>query len=220
MTTPQKRGWLRAGRPAAGDAGSITMALLFTLVGLSVTAIIGPTVVTQIKNSGIAAGRVRALHAAQTGLTVAVGQIRAAKDPQTSLGDLDALPCGPLSGPVGGGSGATYTVTIAYLSEDPNGAWTVSDPLPCGSLTEPPAYAALSATGVDGAVTRRLRTTYRFRSSWANIPGGRIRQFTDQSLCLDAGSASPAAGAAVRLQQCQPGASAQQTFGYYPDLSI
>lgn len=58
------------------DRGSLPMALLLTLVGVSLSALLVPIVVTQVNSTRVDARQVNALNAAHTGLQAALGQIR------------------------------------------------------------------------------------------------------------------------------------------------
>ncbi len=64
-----------------------------------------------------------------------------------------------------------------------------------------------------------------FRTPNANLLGGLLQLATpagSAALCMDAGSADPPAGAAVRLGYCSPltPPAAQQVFGYRTDLTL
>jgi hypothetical protein len=209
-------------RSPGSDTGSIVMALLFVLVGLSLTAVMTPMVVVQITGTRVDMARVHSLHAAQTGIDVALGQIRAATDPNSGLGIPTKLPCGPFSGQVNTGSSPTYQVTISYVATDPQGRWATTSPMTCPPATTP-AYAILLADGVDGSATRSLRATYTFASTNSHLVGGPIHVFIvsgKPDLCLDAGSSNPPLGTQVWVRPCTAGGSPQQSFGYYTDLSL
>jgi hypothetical protein len=85
-----------------------------------------------------------------------------------------------------------------------------------------PTTATITSLGTNGPTTRTLVATYVFSTSNTNIPGGSIRIETttlSTNQCLDGGSvASPAAGTAVTMQDCN--GSSQQQFGYTPDLYL
>lgn len=195
----------RAHAPAR-DAGSLAMALLLTLVGVTLSALLVPVVLAQVSATRTGAQRADALTAAQTGLDVALGQLRAATD-AAGRGVPGSLPCGPLSG------SPTYQVTIAYLAGDPSGKpdeWVDANAMTCsGGMANTPAYAVLRATGTAGSVTRRLRATYRFKLLNERPPGGLIRVIGQEHLCLEAGTD----GTTLQLQPCSPG-SPRQRFAY------
>ena len=164
----------------------------------------------------------------------------------TAGGLISELPCGsdldnpadPLAGTVSAGDNAGYQVSIDYFQVDPKGHdqdanWITTYRIPCvgGTGTKiTPSYALLRSTGTDSAggsgakvLTRRLVATYTFKLTNANITGGLIHVFrtsvNQNDLCLDAGSATPAAGAAVTMQPCSPG-SGSQTFAYNTNLTL
>jgi hypothetical protein len=217
------------------DRGSMTFAMLLIVVGVSLTALLSPTVLGQIQATRSEVQRGHALHAAQAGLDVALGHIRAVGDSDgNGNGTPKDLPCGPFTGNVDPAGNSSYTVHIYYLDDDPAGSWYATDPIPCTSTgTHPiiPNYALLVADGVDRptgsstqAAHRSLKATYTFQSASANIPGGLIRVYKSyfmyiSDLCLDAGSADPPAGTDLKVRNCVTG-SAQQTFAYNPDLTL
>lgn len=216
------------------DAGSLPLAMLLTLVGLTLSALLAPMVLVQISATRADTGRVRTLHAAQAGLDVALGHIRAARDANGD-GLLAKLPCGPLDGSVGAGVVTRYEVTIDYLGTDPMGrssGWVAANRIPCspggGTLTTP-AFALLRAKGVDrptGPFTsdarRSLQATYAFSTTNQNIAGGLIHVYKTAAgadLCMDAGSGSPAAGTTLQMRPCSPGNS-RQLFIYDKNLNL
>jgi hypothetical protein len=216
------------------ERGSLPLAMLVTLIGVMLSAVLTPVLLNQVQSTRNQTERVHALAAAQTGIDVALGQIRNAND-GAGNGVRTALPCGPLSGSVGVGGAARYQVTIDYLMSDPRGqsdVWVTANRLPClaGNGTAiVPAYALLRAAGTDratGAFTavpiRSLRATYPFQTTNGNVAGGLIHVFktaTSQDLCLDAGSATPAVATNVTMRPCTT-ASAQQTFAYDRNLTL
>jgi hypothetical protein len=84
---------------AGDDAGSLPIALLVTLVGVSLSALPSTMVVNQIGATRHSSDRVQAVDAVQAGLDVGLAHIRAAFDDYG--GDRHKLPCGPLKGKVG-----------------------------------------------------------------------------------------------------------------------
>lgn len=226
------RGASLARRPR-GDRGSLPMALLLVLVGMSLSALLVPLVLTQIQSTTLNNHRLRALNAAQAGLDVAIGQIRAAND-GSGAGVLLDLPCGPMAGAVSAGGPAQYSVTIEYYDADPRGqtansTWKSTHRIACypgGGTDSTPVSALMYATGTDPSPprpeSRRLQGTYTFETTNQNIPGGLIHVYqtaTSTDLCLDAGTGSPAAGTNVRMQPCTPGAISQ-TFAYLSNLNL
>jgi hypothetical protein len=206
-----------------GDTGSMPLAALLAIIGVGLSTMLLPVTVTQIGSTRTQMQWVRALHAAQTGLDVALGRIRAAQN--GGVGELDLLPCGPLSGNVQADGGPGFDVEIFYLNADPRGrardnAWLDANKQTCGA--EVTSYALLRSRGTDGNTTRRMWGTYVFRTSNAPVPGGLIHALktgTNPDLCLDAGSAAPPAGTLVLMQPCSPGAK-QQTWAYQTNLYL
>jgi hypothetical protein len=163
------------------DSGSLTMALLLTLVGVVLSALLVPIVVTQVESTRFDARRVDALNAAHAGLEVALGQIQVAVQAADSgsgsgglVGDLLCVilhscpsgdlpvPC-TLQGDVGTGSAARYRVTIEYFGPgDP----PTANRIPCDpqrGTSGVPASAVLRSAGTEQATTRTLEATYTFQ---------------------------------------------------------
>ncbi|MBG0830665.1 RICIN domain-containing protein [Planomonospora sp. ID67723] len=224
---PTSKPCRRAGvpRPGTGDRGSLPMALLLTLVGISLSALLVPVVIGQITVTRTGSERVHALHAAQAGIDAALGQIRAAAD-GAGNGVVEKLPSCELSGnllPDSSLDSPRYRVEITYRNAD---GTVLACPPP-----DVPATASIVATGTEtpeGAFgtgtkgTRTLEATYSFQTTNANIAGGAIpvAQPTIAPLCMDAGPVDPPApGTPLRMQPCKPGVSEQQ-FAYTEDLSL
>jgi hypothetical protein len=197
--------------------------MLLILVGMSLSALLAPMVLTQVASTRLDARRVHALNAAQAGLDVALGHVRAATD-SAGNGALVRLPCAPLTGRVGAGGTATYEVTVSYFTA---AATLMTDCVATGGppITVP-AYARFDSRGsvTSGGSTsiRSLGATYTFQTTNQNLAGGLIhvyRTALGQDLCLDAGSGSPTSGTEVRLQLCDA-TSAGQRFAYETNLSI
>lgn len=215
MTRPRRR----------RDEGSLPIALLVTMVATMLSGMIAAVSASGLSTARSATERPRLLDAAMAGLEVMVGHIRAASD-GAGNGVLTALPCGPYAGTVGTGSGAggreTYRVTVQYLDIDATTAISCS---PGSGPASIPRYAALTSVGTEPSTgaTRTLTSRYAVGSTNANVAGGRFRAWTTvgavQYPCLDAGSATPAAGAAVTLAVCVPG-SQQQIWAYNASLQI
>jgi hypothetical protein len=216
------------------DRGSMPMALLLTLVGTSLSALLVPMVVTQVGTTREDAQRVHALHAAEAGLDVALSHIRAAVD-ASGNGVMASLPCGPFTGRVGVAGTARYQVSVDYLPSDPRGqssAWVTTNRIRCvagaGTITTP-VFALLRADGTDRATGafgtsesgRTLAATYTFQTTTANVSGGLVHVYrtSGADLCLDAGSASPAPGANLQVKTCDPTSDAQK-FAYQSNLTL
>jgi len=223
----------RSRRWPADDPGSLPLAMLLTMVGVMVSALLVPMVLTQIESTRDHIRRINALNAALTGVDVALGHIRAAND-GFGGGVLAGLPCGPLSGDVGVGGTARYQVTIDYFAVDPQGqpdSWIAANRFPCaagGGTPTMPTYALLRSQGTDqptgdfGSVaSRSVQGTYTFHTTDLSLAGGLIRVYNSpvSNLCMDAGSDSPAVGDNLRMKHCSP-ASSEQTFAYNNNLTL
>ncbi|MBU2669053.1 ricin-type beta-trefoil lectin domain protein [Actinoplanes bogorensis] len=220
------------------DHGSMPLAMLVVVVGLTLSGVLGTMVISQIGSAGYDARRVMALHAAQSGLEAGLGQIRAStrlnRDGETR-GDRTKLQCDPITGSVGNGSTGTWSVSVAYYDADPQGhgtdaTWLSAHRIPCTPADGPrdvPSYAAFTSVGTasyQGRISRRTLTgTYVFHLENANILGGLIHVYrgdtTLNDLCIDAGSGEPAAAVPARLQLCSAGSTAQ-TWAYTSTLQI
>ena len=229
-------------RLAADDRGSMPMAMLLTVVGVVLSGVLASIVTVQIDNTGLAVRTQHALDAAQGGLDVAVGHIRAANKNNDvtgadNIGVLSTLPCSgesvaqqklapaaripAFTGTIGTGGVADYKVYISYTRT------RGGEPIECrnpGGAARAPAFGELVAVGTDlsSDYQRTLKATYTFRTTNKNIPGGLIHVYktdSSQDLCFDAGSGSPVAGTILTVQPCSAG-SDQQTFAYNTDLTI
>ncbi|RZU52237.1 ricin-type beta-trefoil lectin protein [Krasilnikovia cinnamomea] len=216
--------------PRSGDAdrGSMPLAILLTTVALAGSAAMVPYVVRQADENRNVTRETETLDVAQTGLDVALAQVRAAKDGDDA-GFLDALPCsvdGPKTlnpvNPVDASGNPNYYVPyqvkiVYYQAQDPE-TGALSGPLAC-PLTKIPAAATFTVIGSNvpgaplvqgGKDTRTFRSTYTFKTSDAKVVGGAIRldQPTSPGLCLDSGGTLinpiPAVGAAVKMENCTP----------------
>jgi ricin-type beta-trefoil lectin protein len=222
------------------DRGSLAMALMLTLVGVSLSGLMVPVVVSQITTARVDQARINALNAAQAGIDAALGRIRAAAD-SSGVGSLLDLPCFPLKtvdsthpqrdlqGTVTSQTQASYRVNVDYFSVDPLSAGSAAFQIVCSPLygtPKTPAYALITSVGVDSVgnqtVRRTLTASYIFKTTNANIAGGLVHVYktaTSNDLCMDAGSATPAVGTPVRVQPCSPG-NTQQKFSYNMNLTL
>ncbi|MET0495482.1 MAG: hypothetical protein ABW000_20345 [Actinoplanes sp.] len=204
------------------------MALLVTLVAMSLSAILVPVVIGQVSDTRVTSGRTQALDAAQAGIDAALGQLRAATA-TAGVGKLEELPPCRMTGSRDPG-GPRYSVTIEYfgLPEDADDPTKVLLSCPPDDV---PVTATLTASGTgtgttsgalaDGSPqTRTIVATYTFKTNNANITGGAI-PLAAEPLCMDGGAdASPAAGSSVMMQPCKEGGSSDQRFAYTADLNI
>ncbi|GAA3450870.1 RICIN domain-containing protein [Dactylosporangium matsuzakiense] len=211
-------------RRPSGDGGSLPLAMMLTLVGTSLSTLIVPVVITQLRATVETADRAKAVHAAQAGIDLVLGTIRA------SGGVISGLTCIPagseLKGGVGGGLPGRFKVSVQFQD-------STKTPLACpagGHLTSVPYFALITAQGTSQGdasnlnaafqpnATRTLTATYVFRFTNENIEGGLVK-FLGGAYCLDAGSGSPAVGTNVTTQPCSSG-SARQTFAYTKNLTL
>jgi hypothetical protein len=213
------------------DRGSLPLALLVSIVGVGLSAVMSTLVITQLRTTAFEARRVLALHAAQAGLDVGLAQVRTATKVNSSgatVGDATKLPCTALTGTVGD---AGYSVLAAYYDADPQGhlqdsVWVTAHNVLCapghGTRTVP-NFVVFASTGTAGASSRTLRGTYVVHTTNANISGGLVHVYrgstTLNDLCIDAGTGDPAAGTAVTMQLCNAGAVAQ-TWAYDGNLQF
>ena len=226
-----RRPWVSA---ADRERGTIAFVMLVMMVGMALGALVVPMIVGQSHSTQKDQSRVRALHAAESGIDVALGQVRSATGPD-GLGDTTKLPCGPLAGQVSGANAASYQVSIAYYVDNPvslpgsnemicRSGYGTYDP---GDATYIPNYVLLTATGTDGAgksaATRTVQSTYVVKTTNSNIVGGQIRIYTTgtQQYCMDAGP-NPGVGSAIKLQPCSATKppSAQQVWIYNSKLYL
>jgi hypothetical protein len=220
----------RAGTGARDD-GSITLAVLLTIVGFGLSVAMLATTLQQVAATRVGVGRERALDAARTGLQVALGQIRAARD-AAGNGVVDDLPCAQETGAAAlagaDGHGGRYDTRLTYLLKDPRGhtaSWIQTNGRPCADQPSgDPRYAYIQSTGrsSDG-VTRTLFGTYVFMAATdPNVPGGQIRSYPaagHNPLCFDAGP-DPKPGTVVLVQPCDSTVPARQRFAYTPALTL
>lgn len=223
--------------PRRDDEGSLAVAMLLTIVGVMLAALLVPLVVTQASTTRFDARRSHAFDAAQAGVDTMVGLIRAANDgaarPSAVLKNLPCTSSTPVSGDVAATTSQRYQTWVYYFAVDPSGHddWS-DDPskqIPCASgsgTSVSPSYALVESWGTDtpGAWSsvpkRTLMATYVMRSKNVNVPGGLIHNdLSDPELCLDAGSSSPTIGTIVRLEKCESGA-ADQSWAYLANSTL
>jgi len=209
---------------AAGDGGSLPMALLVSLVGMSLTAALVPVVVGQVISTRTVSGRTQALDAAQAGIDAALGQLRAATASGTpKVGELERLPPCVMTGRQEV-DGLRYRVTIAYYGLPDDAADPTPLLLDCPPL-DVPVTATLTATGTGSSAgslavgdpdSRSIEATYTFKTTNANITGGAIQLAEPivDPLCMDGGTTP------VTMQLCDAGGSSDQRFAYTTDLAI
>ncbi|GIE26973.1 hypothetical protein Ait01nite_000180 [Actinoplanes italicus] len=213
------------------DRGSLPMAVMVVTVGIVMSAMLLPVILQQIKTTRGIVDRNTALNGAQVGLDVVMARVRAASVDENGdgipEGQLEDMPQCTVTGDAGvdgTGEKLKYKVTIKYFDQEGN-------KIDC-PLSKVPATATVTSEGLSpqyadstdptrqSAGSRTLSATYVFSTSNNNIPGGAIKIASSSvgSLCFDAGSNKPAAGAALTAKLCN--GSATQQFGYTPDLYL
>jgi hypothetical protein len=122
--------WRQRRRDRRNDAGSMPLAMLVTLVGVTLSAGLGGVVVDQFHQSQRLADRVAAVDAAQAGLDAGLKAIRDTYNVTGAL--LNKLPCGVINPPADAtknpfeglgrstSSTPTYTTTIGYFLTNPS----------------------------------------------------------------------------------------------------
>jgi hypothetical protein len=225
------------------DAGvALLMVIMAMLVATALSVLLMGLVIAQRNPTIMQRKYAQTVHGAEAGIGAGLNQIRAATTANAlgvSQGDRSKLPCGPLTGTVGGESGNVgYQVAIAYFLTDPtaqSATWRSANALSCLAGYGPaqtPLYALLTATGTGDAAPglsastgdRTLESVYNFNITNANVAGGLIHNFYggqggNLDLCFDAGSGSPAADAVVTVTNCTIGRTSQ-LFSYQTDYSL
>jgi hypothetical protein len=225
------------------------MAMLAVIVGAMLGGLMLPLLLSQNSSTRFDVERVHALHAAQTGVDVVLGQVRGSTSTGvdgTVTGEPRRLPCysqsAPLTGVAQGDGNGRYRVSVAYWVDTPTAGGSAMRCAPgygtygtdlSGKPTSTPRFAVITSTGTDvkadtsvgGGKDRTLVSTYTFQTEDTNIPGGLIRLYPDTSgnqWCMAADKLVPDAGTAVVLRACSASTPpvAQQVFAYRSDLSI
>src|SRR4051794_15125076 len=128
--------WRTRRRARHDDAGSMPLALLVTLVSVTLSAGLSGVVVGQLRDTKREADRVGAINAAQAGLDAGLAKIRSAFDATGGL--LDQLPCSTLpTGSLTGGAATSttpaYSTSVAYFLINPSSS--IESLRPIGDLT-------------------------------------------------------------------------------------
>lgn len=224
-----------AGARGGGEGGeggedgiALMMALMVILIAGTLSVAVAAAVVGQVKPSQSERKLTRTVSASEAGFDAALNRIRAANN--GTVGVRSLLPCGPIAGQVSSNvGGLSYSVAIQYYSRKP---LTVANRVSCsaGGPATVPAFATLISTGsgidvpgsVAGAGNRTLRTVYDFKSTNANVAGGLIHLYDqDTPLCLEVSASGNPAGQddKLHLATCDdtnPG----QKWSYTPDLLL
>ena len=218
------------------DAGSMPIAMLITLVGVTLSAGLTTMVVGQLRDSRWSADRTAAVAASEAGLDAGLASIRA------TGGDYTKLPCATATGSLTGLAGTstaaapTYSVSFGYFLVDPSGmvgdlasigdltniSSTTSGAVTCvgGKLPRLPLYALLRSVGRVGGSTRTLYATYPFKISGIVSPGGHVVIIgSGGKYCLGGGNAPPVEGDPVLAVLCTS-ADQQTRVNYQSNNSL
>jgi hypothetical protein len=231
---------VRGHREDCGAALLLVLMLILVVAALSVLLL--GMVLAQSRPTSQEKKSTRTVHAAEAGLNAALGQIRAATTDDSmgvAQGDRSKLPCGTITGTVGGESGNVgYTVDVRYYLTDPTNTsttWRTANALGCAAGLGPsqvPSYALLEAQGTGDSAPglspssgdRSLESVYSLQVTNVNVAGGLIHnmyggQGVNLDLCFDAISTTPAANAPVKATTCSAGQLSQR-FSYQSNYSI
>ncbi|AGZ46655.1 Beta-galactoside-specific lectin 3 [Actinoplanes friuliensis] len=145
--------WRRHRHSRRNDTGSMPLALLVTLVGVTLSAGMSGITIGQFKDTQRAADRVAAVNAAQAGLDAGLAQIRSVYKAVGNVpGDLKCLvPTVPVLNAASGGK-SDYKISVGYFLTDPAGL--VSKLAPIGDLNNITGLL----TGGPSAVNNLLNT--------------------------------------------------------------
>lgn len=205
----------RRGRRGA-DEGSALLVVIFAILTVSaLSVLLLGFVLSQVAPTRSDSNRVQAVHAAESGLDVALGRIRTAvnsTDPR--IWDLPCTTGGaPITGPVDGAAGLSYSVTITYLDAEKN---------PTSSCTRHDIrYADITSRGATprDAAVRTLSQRYTLHLTDAHIVGGPLRALANPSLCVTSSTALGDNGSAVTLEACDAHDPAQN-LAYRSDYTL
>ncbi|HEY6795552.1 MAG TPA: ricin-type beta-trefoil lectin domain protein [Kineosporiaceae bacterium] len=224
------------------DGAALLMVLLLIMIAAAISLLLLGMVISQAAPTIRERKLARTLHAAEAGINVAQSQIKAATTADALgvlRGDRSKLPCGTITGTVGGEAGNVgYSVIIRYYIADPANtaaAWRTANALPCVSGYGPqqvPRYALMEAKGSGDSAAgtspasgnRSLEAVYTIRVTNAHLAGGLIKNMYggtggNLALCFDAMSSTPVADAPLNVTTCDS-TSAAQVFAYQTNFSI
>jgi hypothetical protein len=241
MSQRVRAGARRATRPRGDDRGSMPLALLVTIVGIGLSALLSTTVVNQVHATQRSDDRVRAVTAAQAGLDYALGAIRTSFD--NKGGNRTMLPCGPFRRQVDRNNAADkarFDVTIEYFHTDPSGNQQDTSAIgdqkvacTANGTGTVPAFALLRSKGTgcwcdhngDGTVSdseadwRTLWATYTVNTTDENIPGGDVQVWGSSHLCLGT-NVEPDDGTPLLAVDCATTPKARRYFAYPKSLQL
>ncbi|CAN5305473.1 hypothetical protein BH11ACT3_BH11ACT3_12650 [soil metagenome] len=220
-----------------GDKGAaLVIVLTFVILMLGLSLSLTSVLLGQPKAVYLAERGTRTIYAAQSGLQIALGQVRTAAT--GAMGDAAKLPCSTssaeLTGSIEGQSATTfYSVEITYYNVDPTSqsdTWRSANKIPCNGtgLGETPEFALLESKGsaapivglADTDGVRTVQAIYSFDVSNVNIPGGPILSYS-LTHCLVADSAT--VGSKIKfltLAQCTAAGETRTSWVYATDYEI
>jgi hypothetical protein len=145
------------------DAGSMPIALLVTLVGVSLSASLTTQVIGQLKESQRAADRTAAVAAAQAGLDAGMAKIRASVN--GLAGDATKLPCTSFTSTLTALAGTSSStppkadVSIGYFLVDPSGMIGALKPIGDLSNITGLITGAISVSGLLASLGQTVAST-------------------------------------------------------------
>ncbi len=225
------------------ERGSLVMALTLLMIASIVLASVANQAFFSLGQATQSNQRDDALQGALAGVQAAVAAIRSATTGTGShvVGDVAALPCGPIDGTVSssgsGGKTISYKATISYQLQTSAGTIpaascvTGSGPLPSSSTVAFSVKDALiTSVGGDSlssstGISRTENSTYDFSSPTdANIPGGLIYTYPDatgQTFCAQVGPAFSNGYEVVMSSTCNSSnPSPSLVFSYQQDYTL
>jgi hypothetical protein len=237
-------------RPGGDDGFAMVISLLLIMVVATLSLAMAAVVLNQVRPTQQARKSVQTVNAAQSGVQVALSNLRAANDgggngvlsklctASTSASFSDTgqstpavMPGVTYSGAVTtatGTGGQAYRVSVAYFSTDPSGkslTWLAANRKAC-PLTAVPSYAYIQAYGLGSAIPGSAPTAGNrvqvgtYKFSTSNINIVGGRMRSYGTQQCLDAGSSPAVGTTLTLQPCLAPGTPSQTWQYRQDLTI
>lgn len=216
--------------PWHAERGSLPMAFLLILVSVSLSTAAVPLVLTQHRSARQIVDRGVALEAAQSGLQIALARARTFTTYATLCAAAPATTQAPYTVQtpfVTGGNSQTYAVRVVFYANAADDPPAPADtPIGCSSSAH---WARFTAVGTDGVLRRTLTGLYRIQSAagptiveWDPLTDTYTQPRTIPAysaaggpfVCLDPGSAIPAAGTAATMRSCPSDFTVDLGIGY------
>lgn len=167
--------WCGRRRAHRDDTGSMPIAMLITLVGVTLSASLTTMVTGQLKNSRLEADRTAAVAAAEAGLDAGLATIRTAVS--ALVGDITKLPCADVNGTLTAITGTStstppkYSTSIGYFLVDPSSMIGALGPI--GDLTNLNTLVAgtQSVTGLLSSLGQSVASTVGLTDALSNAIG-------------------------------------------------